>query len=480
MLKINYEFQVEKSQLIAILRVLDAKELKILKKWLHSPIHNQREDVVALFEYLTSGNHLAEAKFLYKERVFPKIFGRSAPYDDAKIRQTIHFLQKAVEKFLVFEELTADEIRNKIALAISFRQRNLDKVFQRTLSGLEESRETTGQRTDSFFRNEYLIEQEKYNFMADRQPAAKLNLQAVADALDKTFIIEKLKLSCRMIFHQALYKANYEISFLEDILEFIENKDLIKEPAIGVYYYILKAITEQQDDRRYFEQLRSLVQSSIRVFPPSELREIYLMGINYCIKKINAADEAYKRETFEWYKQGLESKILLENNQVTQKTYFNAVAAALLVKEFNWADRFIAGYKKWLPADQRENLSHFCRSKLLFEKKDYKSAMRLLAQVEYDDILLNLNAKSMLVKMLYEQEELDSLDSLLESVRTFIQRKKVIGYHKNIYSNLVKYTRKLVRVNPYSAEQKEKLRQEILAANPLAERQWLLEQLGQL
>ena len=144
------------------------------------------------------------------------------------------------------------------------------------------------------------------------------------------------------------------------------------------------------------------------------------------------------------------------------------------------ADRFIAGYKKWLPADQRENLSHFCRSKLLFEKKDYKSAMRLLAQVEYDDILLNLNAKSMLAKMLYEQEELDSLDSLLESVRTFIQRKKVIGYHKNIYSNLVKYTRKLVRVNPYSAEQKEKLRQGILAANPLAERQWLLEQLGQL
>ena len=32
LLKINYEFQVEKSQLIAILRVLDAKELKILEQ----------------------------------------------------------------------------------------------------------------------------------------------------------------------------------------------------------------------------------------------------------------------------------------------------------------------------------------------------------------------------------------------------------------------------------------------------------------
>ncbi len=471
---------MEKSQLIAILRVLDPKELKNLRKWLHSPIHNQREDVVALFDYLAAGNHLTEPKYLNKERIFSKLFGRSTPFDDAKIRQTIHFLQKAVEKFLVFEELTADEIRNKIALAISFRQRKLDKVFQKTLSDLEESRGTADQRTDSFFRNEYLIEQEKYSFMADKQPASSLNLQAVANALDKTFIIEKLKLSCRMIFHQALYNSSYEISLMDPILQFIEEKELVKEPAIGVYYYILKAITEQQGDRRYFEQLRSLVRNSIRVFPPSELREVYLMGINYCIKKINAAEEAYKRETFEWYKQGLESKILLENNQVTRHTYFNAVAAGLLVKEFNWVDRFITQYKPLLAEELRENLSHFCRSKLLFEKKDYKSAMRLLAQVEYDDILINLNAKSMLLKMLYEQDELDALDSLLESVRTYIQRKKVIGYHKNIYSNLVKYTRKLVRVNPYSQDQKEKLKQEILTANPLAERQWLLEQLANL
>ena len=42
-----------------------------------------------------------------------------------------------------------------------------------------------------------------------------------------------------------------------------------------------------------------------------------------------------------------------------------------------------------------------------FEKGDYKTAMKLFSQLEYDDILMNLNAKVMQFKMLYEQDEID-------------------------------------------------------------------------
>jgi hypothetical protein len=115
-------------------------------------------------------------------------------------------------------------------------------------------------------------------------------------------------------------------------------------------------------------------------------------------------------------------------------------------------------------------------ARLYFEQNDYDSAMPLLVQTDFDDILLNLNAKTLLVKMYYELLEFDTLENLLESMRTYLHRKDV-GYHEPLFKNMIKLTRKLVRVNPYDKNEKAKLKKEIENTNPLRERTWLLEQL---
>ena len=54
-----------------------------------------------------------------------------------------------------------------------------------------------------------------------------------------------------------------------------------------------------------------------------------------------------------------------------------------------------------------------------------------------------------------------------------------MGYHKSNFQNVIYYTKKLVRVNPYKKEELTTLKDEINTASPLAEgeRKWLLEQL---
>ena len=93
---------------------------------------------------------------------------------------------------------------------------------------------------------------------------------------------------------------------------------------------------------------------------------------------------------------------------------------------------------------------------------------------------MNLHAKTMLVKMYYELDEGNALDSLLGSMRTYLQRKKVLSYHKTNYKNIISLTKKMLRVNPFEREQKEKLKTEIEATSPLTERRWLLEQLEKM
>jgi hypothetical protein len=82
--------------------------------------------------------------------------------------------------------------------------------------------------------------------------------------------------------------------------------------------------------------------------------------------------------------------------------------------------------------------------------------------------------------MYYEQSEYDVLESLLESMRTYLNRKDMIGgQQKNLYGNFVRFTRKLINLNPYNKEPLQKLKEEVAKVN-VAEKDWLLQQLEEL
>ena len=80
-----------------------------------------------------------------------------------------------------------------------------------------------------------------------------------------------------------------------------------------------------------------------------------------------------------------------------------------------------------------------------------------------------------MLKVYFELEEFDLLDAHLGAMRTFIRRKKMIGYHEENYVNLIHFTRKLVESNPYDRTEQEKLRQEIEQTKVVAEKGWLLD-----
>ncbi|MEK7256022.1 MAG: hypothetical protein AAB316_14820 [Bacteroidota bacterium] len=470
---------MEKSHLVHILLTFDKKELRELRKWLQSPAHNLRQDVVNLFDYLVANDHLHSEKHLIKEKVFAAVYpGRT--FSDEEMRQAMHFLFKAVENYLAHAELLKDEVRSKIILAKVYRQRQLPKLFQKTI---EEARKTQAQqsfRNHLFFENEYTLQFEQYTYLSGLGRTVPLNLQEVSDANDVAFLANKLQLSCIMLSHQAVFKTDYKMNLLDDLLKQLEaNPQFLEIPAIAIYYHQFRAITQPENEAHY-DNLKAHIMQHGDLFPSQEIRVIYLLTLNYCIGRINAGQSAFLKESLDLYKKGLEINIFLENGVLSRFTFGNIVSIALSLKEFGWVENFIQKYSADLEEKHREALVHFNLARLDFEKKDYKTAMRQFAQLDYDDFLLNLSAKTMLLKMYYELDEFNALDSLLGSMRTYLQRKKVMGYHKSNYKNILHFTKKLLRTTAYGKEQKEKLRHEIEAANPLTERRWLLEQLDKL
>jgi len=320
------------------------------------------------------------------------------------------------------------------------------------------------------------LQYENYEYLSKaKRTTSDYDLKEFSDTLDIYYISKKLQQGCVMASHQRVVKREYDKGLLENVLSYVEKKNLMEIPIIGIYFYGYKSIVEQENEQNY-QKLKRILFESEELFSKDELGELYLMAINSCIGKINKGEMSYLREAFELYRRGFENRSLLLENRITVFTFNNVVLIALRIKEYVWAENFIRDYSQYLTGDKKNTIL-YCSARLEFSKGNFDRAMSLFVQVEHTDVLLNLTAKIFLLKMYYEQEEFKVLDSLLDSMRTYIRRKKIVGYHKENYQNIIKHTKKLVRVNPFSKKDKEKLKIAIEGASPLTERTWLLDQL---
>ena len=183
--------------MVYLLTALGKGELRELRKWLLSPVHNQREDVVALFDYLTEKERMSDEKKLAKAVVFRKLFP-GEPFDDARLRQAVYFLQKCAEEYLAYREFQQDGIRSALALAEVFRRKNLDRLLEKTLKKLQEDQKSGKLRDEAYLQNQYLLEAIEYQYISEKKRTPDTNLQAYSDTLDLRFIAGKLRLASQI------------------------------------------------------------------------------------------------------------------------------------------------------------------------------------------------------------------------------------------------------------------------------------------
>lgn len=468
---------MKNSQLLNILAALSKKEQRELRKWLISPAHNQRSDVAQLYEYLSAPGRLEDDKGLEKERIFKKLYPKEA-YDDAKIRQAMHFLQETIESYFIYLKNTEDEVTCQLNLARHYREKKLTKLYQKAMRNLDEIHISSHQTDEEFLEKKYQIKREESLQISETVRTA--NFQEMSESAEVGFIARKLKLACGMLSYQRIFRTEFDFGMIEPVLEYVKTKrTLIEVPHIKVYYDLYWLFKNPQHEPNFFE-VKQNIERFEHDFPASEKQDMFMAALNYCIGRMNTGATQYVREAFEINQKGLDAGVFTDGGVISPHNFRNIVAIGTSLKEFDWVDRFINGYQGFLPPENRDNYVQFAEAKLAFEKRDYNQAQRLLIHFDIDDMLINLSAKSMLIRIYYEEGELTTLESLLESMRTYINRKKSIAYHKLIYNNLIRFTKKLIRVPPRNKALKERLRKNIEDANPLPERKWLLEQLDKL
>jgi hypothetical protein len=462
-----------KSKLVEIFSTLSSVEQNRLVKFAHSPYHNQHKEVQLLLQYLL------QTDTPRLEQAFHFVFG-AIHYQPQKIRNTMSYLQKLIDKFLIYEQLEKEEslLSNTILLKI-YRQRQLDKCFKSTLRISNTLHQKMQHRDTEYYYYQYNLQQEEFLFANEKNRLEEKNVQEVLDSFDIFYIVNKLKYSVTALTHQNIFSTSYELHLIPSVLQHIITHNMLSYPNIAAYYYSYNALVDNSADA-FFDLKRLLIAQST-IFKTEELKQLYIIAINFCIKHLNKGEEDFVAEIYELYKSGLLTGIFIEKGYISRFTYKNIVAIGLKSKDYTWVKGFIQDYAIYLHPKYKTSYYDYNLAKWYYIQKDYKAAMHIFLTLDNTDRIVVIDSKVTLLKIYYEIEEYDALDALIESFKVYIKRSKGLSaYLKKSYLNLISYLRKVLQLNFYDKEKKQALIDAIQTEQHLPEKQWVISLLKNL
>jgi hypothetical protein len=403
-----------------------------------------------MFELIKDDLKQKDETELTKESIWQYCYGINESYSDLRFRKLQSDLLRLIEDFYAQETFEANPLHKSKYLLETVHKKNLLKIQSGALKSAQKLAETQHLKPASFYYYQYEIEQSIYKLNQDEfERKTKSNIEAIAQNLDRFYLAEKLRYYCTILSHQLNAALDYEILFMDEIIEHVKTNDYSDVPPILIYFQILLTYKEPENEQHY-----------------AVLKELIDMHI---------------RESFNLYTKYLSNGILLVSGKLTPWSFKNMVTIGLRLQEFNWVEDFIQTKSQLIDPHSRENAVAFNLAQLYFYKKDYSKVITHLSHVEYDDPIYDLNSKIFLMASYYELDEIEALNSLLDTFRVYLTRKNTIPKEKaKRYINTIHIVRKLARIKQGDQKAIEKLTKEIESIEGITSKNWILEKLAAL
>ncbi len=451
-------------------------EITRFGKFLHSPYFNRRKDVLRLYQIFVFESKKGSG-ILSQEKAWSVLFPGQV-FNPKLFNYTLHFFTGRLEQFLACEELLGDPFQNRLLQCRAFRKRNVLAHFDNNVAKLSRDHAASPFRNADWWLFEYRLQQEIFARQAMHRRGGGANLAQATEALANFFLLENLRWSATARAQAALSRATpAPVPLSAEALQIAADTSETANPALALVHAGLQALAHP-DEEHYFNSLKTLLQNHVGLFPPTEARDLYMAAINFAIRRHNRGERAFTREAFDLYREALDKGVLLETGQLPQYTFINILNLALLLGEHLWSRSFLDTGKALLPPAERDNTYRYGLAGYHFRRSEYEPVLSLLREVEFSDIFIQLDARKMLLRSYYELGEWPALASLLDSFKAFLRRQKALGYHRDSYLNLVKFTQKLMKTTSRRPAARKRLVRQLEATEAVAEREWLLAKLS--
>ena len=452
-----------------------------------SPYFNQNDIFVTYFDLLNEKIRKEEdINKISNEEIWKHLYIDSE-YDDTRFRKLVSDFYKLFDAYITQRELESENSQTLYLKLKAYKNRNLSELYPSAIQQVANSKKVIFDKGAEYYLNLYNIEKTLLSFKNEGNLrnknldlAKELNLSEISLNVDVFYIAEKLKYYCSFLSWKRSFKLDQKIAGIEFILK-LAKTDLFKSyPPISIYYTIVLTLTEEGNLDHYF-RLKSLIDMYIHLFSKEEAKEIFDAAISYAVTKGNKGQSEFEQESFELYKTALTRNVLILEDKISSTTFRNIVALGLKLSEFEWVEAFIEQYSKNLPEADRENNVSFSQARLEWYRKNWGKLIVLLSSVEYKEVFQALLSRTLLLLSYYELAEFDSLESLLISFRSYLDRETSYNKDRKMpYYNLIQFVKRLTKLQPKDRLKIQKLKEDVKSTEGIVNKAWLIEKIDEL
>lgn len=451
-----------------LIQSLSTVERRDARRFLESPYFNLRTDLLQLFDFFCADKQADKAgawAALHPDE----------QYDDTRMRLLMSYLNRLLETFLLVQDMPEKAPESRIRLAAAYRNRGLMEQHERTMRAFERELQVQPCRNENYYALQRLYQFEQHETALRKNPAETAPLRELARSIDAHYLTARLRLICLDLSQKNVYRSDPEAALHRSVIALAEAPEWAEQPGISTYLSAIRML-QHADDSVHYHAFLEKMETTRTLFSEVEQREFFMFAINHCIRRANSGAREMEHELLNLYRRALDAGSLFENGVLSRFTYHNIAATGLRCGELDWAETFIHRYNDRLERQYRESSLSFNLARLEYARRRFDSVLTLLQKANYNDPLLHLAAKTLLLKTYFVLDEYDLLHAHLDAMRNYIRRKKVLGYHRKNYLNIIRFTERLLQ-HGHDSRKRTALRTEIEREPVLTEKEWLLEQI---
>jgi len=459
---------VDRNNVYRLIQSLSTVERRDARRFLESPYFNLRTDLLHLFDFFCADKQADKAGAW--AALHP-----AEQYDDTRMRLLMSYLNRLLETFLLVQDTSEKAPESRIRLATAYRNRGLMEQHERTMRAFERDLQAQPSRNENYYALQRLYQFEQHETALRKNPAETAPLRELARSIDAHYLTARLRLICLDLSQKNVYRSEPEAALHRSVIALAEAPEWAEQPGISTYLSAIRMLQHADDSAHYYAFLGK-IEATRPLFSEVEQREFFMFAINHCIRRANSGAREMEHELLNLYRRALDAGSLFENGVLSRFTYHNIAATGLRCGELDWAETFIHHYNDRLERQYRESSLSFNLARLEYARRRFDSVLTLLQKANYNDPLLHLAAKTLLLKTYFVLDEYDLLHAHLDAMRNYIHRKKVLGYHRKNYLNIIRFTERLLQ-HGHDSRKRSALRAEIEREPVLTEKEWLLEQI---